>query len=120
MAKLLRQSLPVLISLALLAWLLWRTPPDKLIAAAGKLNWAALLPLTALLVLALYGWEAVCFRELFGLADRPVTYRQMLRVRGFSYLAGVVNYEGGQALAAWQVAKLQQVSFLSTLSRTVL
>jgi hypothetical protein len=120
MAKVVRQSLPLLISLALLAWLLWRNPPGDSIAAARQLNWLVLLPLTALLVLALYGWEAVCFRELFGLADRPLTYGQMLRVRGLSYLAGVVNYGAGQALAAWQVARLQRTSLLSTLSRTVL
>src|SRR5436309_1581198 len=120
MAKRLRQLLPLVISLALVAWLLWRFRPRDLVARAAELNWALLLPLTTLLILVLYAWEALCFRELFALADRPVTYRQMLRVRGLSYLAGVINYEAGQAMAAWHVARLQQVSLLSTLSRTVL
>src|SRR5262245_22425424 len=120
MAKALRRLLPLLISLALVAWLLWRVQPGALMVEVRKLNWSQLLPVTAILVLALYFWEALCFCELFRLPDQPVTYGQMLRVRGASYLAGVINYEAGQALAAWQVARLQQTSLLSTLSRAVL
>src|SRR5207247_670779 len=63
---------------------------------------------------------AFCFRELFRLPDRPVTYGQMLRARGLSYLAGVLNYGAGQAVAAWHVAGVQETTLLSTLSRTVL
>ncbi len=115
-----RRAWPAIISLALLGWLLWRVPPPRLIAALAELAWPLLLTATALLVVTLYLWEALCFRELFGLADLPSTYGQMLRVRGLSYLAGVINYEAGQAMAAWHVSRLQQTTLLSALSRTVL
>jgi hypothetical protein len=49
-----------------------------------------------------------------------MSYAEMLRVRGLSYLAGVVNYEAGQAMVAWRVARRQQTSVLSALSRMVL
>jgi hypothetical protein len=116
----LRKILPVAISLALVGYLLWSVSPRDLRDKAQALDWRLLVPVTAAFVAALYFWEALCFRSLFSLADRPLTYQQMLRVRGISYLAGIFNYEAGQAIAAWRVAVLQQTGLLSALSRTVL
>jgi hypothetical protein len=118
--RLLRRSLPALVSVALLAWLLWRIRFSGLAAAAADVDWGQILPATAVLVLALYFWEALCFRELFHVDNQPVSYREMLRVRGLSYLAAVVNYEAGQAMAAWHAAQLQRRSLLWALSRTIL
>lgn len=115
-----RKAWPAVISIALLGWLIWRVEPERLAAAAVELPLPTLMAVTALLVLTLYFWEAVCFRVLFGVAERPLTYGAALRVRGLSYLAGVVNYEAGQALAAWHIARRQQTTLLSALSRTVL
>jgi hypothetical protein len=118
--NLVQKILPLAISAALVAWLLSWISLDKLAAAAGALNWRLLAPLTAAMVLALFAWEALCLKAVFLLRGRPLGYRQMLRVRGISYLAGAFNYELGQAFVAWNMMRLLKVDLLFTLSRSVL
>lgn len=43
----------------------------------------------------------------------------MLGVRGMSYLLGAFNYELGQGVVAWNVSRMQRISLLSTISRSV-
>ncbi len=116
----LRKILPLLISLALIGWLFGRVSQEELLGAMDELHWQLLLPLTGLLVVFVYLWEALCFQVLFSLDERPLTYRQMLHVRGISYLAGVVYYKAGQAVVALRISQLQRTGLLSALSRTVL
>src|SRR5437764_5862307 len=61
-----RWLLAGLVSVGLLSWLAWRVSVEKLAEAAAALNWPMLAGLTLLLVLALYGWDTLCVRWLFG------------------------------------------------------
>jgi len=112
--------LPVAISAGLLAWLVWRVRPVDLQAAAAQLDWSLLLPLTALLVFALYSWDAFCLRWLFGTSNHPVTYSTAIHSRGTSYLVGAFNYELGQGVVAWMMSRAQGISLLSGLGRCAL
>jgi hypothetical protein len=98
----------------------WRVSPQALAAAALRLDLFALVPMTALLVLALYFWEAICLKFLFAAADKNIGLWAMLKARGTSYLAGVLNYELGQGVLALLVARAERISFTSALSRCVL
>jgi hypothetical protein len=116
----LHKILPLAVSAALIAWLLSRVKLADLVQAAGELDWRLLAPLTAAMVLALYVCDASCLRTVFALEQRPLSYRQMLRVRGISYLVGAFNYELGQGFIAWNMTRLLRVDLLFTLSRSVL
>jgi len=111
---------PVLISAGLLAWLVWRISPSELARAAEGLNWPALAGLTALLVFAVFLWDVVCVRWLFGLPSRDLSYRAAAAARANSYLWSAFNYEAGQGVLAWKLARIQNASLLASLSRCVL
>jgi hypothetical protein len=117
--KLTRYLLPVVISAALVGWLVWRVSPSALAAAAHELNWKLLVPATIAMVLALYLWDPLCFPAVYRVSDRRWTYRQSLHLRGLSYLGGAFHYELGQAALAWGFARLQQTSVARMLARSV-
>jgi len=117
--RLLRRALPVAVSAGLIAWLLYLIPPSKVAAEFVKVPWEQILPVTAAMVLALYFWDTVCLQTVFATDSRVVPYRRMLHVRGTSYLLGAFNYELGQGLVAWSISRLQKISLLQTLSRSV-
>lgn len=116
----LHRAVPVLVSLAALAWVVWRVSPQELYEKAALLDWHLLVPATLTMVLALYFWDAVCLMALFVTPEHPLTYLQALTARGRSYIAGAINYELGQAALAWDLARIQQVSLLSMLTRSAL
>jgi hypothetical protein len=114
-----KRVLPVLISTGLLAWVVYRVSPQALVEAAGRLDARPLVAATALLVLALYFWDAVCLDWLFGKCIRPLSYPTALAARGWSYLPGALNYELGQAALAWRLARAQETTVLSALGLCV-
>jgi len=115
----LRNIVPVLISAALIAWILNQVSPSELLDEFRGLNWRVLVPATAIMVGALYLWDTVCLQALFATRKGVPPYGRMLHVRGIAYLVGVVNYELGQGMVAWAMARHQATSFLSALSRSV-
>lgn len=115
-----QRALPLIVSIGLLAWLLQIVSLRDLVGALSNLDWHLLAPLTALMVAVLYFWDSVCLQVLFVVDDRLVPLKQSLAVRAKSYLLGAINYQLGQGAIAWGMAKLQNTSFLSALSRSVL
>jgi hypothetical protein len=112
-----KSLLPVCVSAGAIAWLIAHVQADQLARAAAELNWLALIPVTALLVLSLFMWDAVCLRHLFTTTSTRLAYRQALHARGTSYLIGVINYELGQGMLAFDLARTQRISIVSSLSR---
>ena len=112
--------LPVLVSAAMIGWLLASTDLDELGQALVSLPWQWLVPLTAVMVVALYLWDTVCLQLVYVVRGRYLPYRRMLHVRGLSYLVGAFNYEAGQGMVAWNIARLQATRVLTALSRSVL
>jgi hypothetical protein len=115
-----RRCVPVLVSAGLVAWLVWRVSPASLARAAAVLNWPALALLTLVELSALLLWDTVCLRWLFSLPDRPLPFRTVLRARARSYLWLVLNYELGQGVLAWDLAKARGLSLTSAIGRCVL
>ncbi len=114
-----KASIPVFVSVGSIAWLVAHVHAGQLVRAAAELNWLVLIPATAVMVLGLFMWDAVCLRNLFGTAGTPVAYRQALHARGTSYLFGVVNYELGQGVLAYGLTRSQGISVVVGLSRIV-
>ncbi|MHB8954401.1 MAG: lysylphosphatidylglycerol synthase domain-containing protein [Pirellulaceae bacterium] len=116
--RLLQRILPVAVSAGLIAWLLYQIPPGKLLEELARLPQGQILPLSAAMVVALYVWDTFCLQTVFA-TEQVVPYRQMLALRGKSYLLGAFNYELGQGIVAWNVSQKQGISLLATLSRSV-
>ncbi|MHB0958493.1 MAG: lysylphosphatidylglycerol synthase domain-containing protein [Pirellulaceae bacterium] len=116
--RLLQRILPVAVSAGLIAWLLYQIPPGKLLEELARLPQGQILPLSAAMVVALYVWDTFCLQTVFA-TEQVVPYRQMLALRGKSYLLGAFNYELGQGVVAWNISQKQGISLLATLSRSV-
>jgi hypothetical protein len=114
------RAIPLAVSTALLAAIIWWVSPQALARAAAELRWKLLLPATVAMVVALYLWDAFCLPAAYAVGDRRLPYVKTLHIRGLSYLAGALNYELGQAAIAWGMARLQHVSILQMLARSVL
>jgi hypothetical protein len=114
------RALPLVVSTALLAVIVWWVSPEALLRAGAQLRWELLLPATAVMVVALYLWDAFCLPAIYCVDACRLPYRHVLHIRGLSYLGGALNYELGQAAIAWGMARLQHTSLLRMLSRSVL
>ena len=112
--------LPWFISAGLLAWLVYRVSPQELARATTLVDWPRLALATVVLVLCLYLWDAVCLSWLFARPGRPLPYRYALQARGNSYLLGAFNYELGQGMLAWNIARVQGIPVVSALGSCVL
>ena len=115
-----RKTLPLLVSFGLLACLAYRISPADLWRAVAVLPWKALVPLTAGLVVALYFWDSLCLLTVFSTDRERLTYRQMLRLRGKSYVVGAWNQGLGQAAVAWQVSRTLNTSLRAALAGSII
>jgi hypothetical protein len=114
-----RRLVPAFISVALLGWLFSWISPQALVHAAAELEWRLLVPATVAMVLTLYLWDAVCLPTVYRVDCRRWGYWRSLHQRGLSYLGGAINYELGQAILAWGMARMQQTGVVKMLARTV-
>jgi hypothetical protein len=115
-----RRLIPPAVSGGLLLWLVYRVSPTDLAAAASQLDWPRLCLVFSAMVLALYLWDSVCLHWLFTEPGLPLSYGQVLRARGSSYVASAVNYELGQGLVAWELARAQGTTLVGALGRCLL
>ncbi len=115
-----RKTLPLVISLGLIAWLASRISLGEVLQAAVLLPWQKLAPMTVGLVVALYLWDALCLLTVFSTAAEDLTYVRMLQLRGKSYLVGALNQGLGQAAVAWHVAKMRQSSLRTSLTGSII
>jgi hypothetical protein len=115
-----RRIMPAIVTIGLLIWLVYRISPQALVAAASQLDWPRLCLVFSSMVLALYLWDSVCLHWLFAEPGLPLSYGQVLRARGSSYVASAVNFELGQGLVAWELARAQGTPLVSALGRCVL
>lgn len=115
-----RKAVPVLISAGLVSWVVWRVSPERLVSAAAELDWPWMAALTAAMVLGLYFWDAVCLRWFFAQPDFRLSYADSLRARGTSYLAIVFNYQLGQGILAWRMARASGAAVWFSLGRCLL
>jgi hypothetical protein len=76
--------------------------------------------MTFALVVSLYLWDALCLQTVFSVGGNGLTYTEMLRARGKSYLVGAWNQGLGQAAVAWRVARARKTSFRAALAGSVI
>jgi hypothetical protein len=97
--------LPWLLGIAILAWLLWRAPLEAVVAALAGGRWGALTTYVALqlgAVLAVDAWAtAVTLRQCGG----SPPFRQVLAMRGATYLLNLVHFGAGQGAFGWYLAR---------------
>jgi hypothetical protein len=95
-------------------------PLREVLNAAADIRWQLLVPVTAAMVLGLYLWDGVCLGTVYSTRRSPLTYRCAIRVRGIAYLVSAFHTQLGNLVVVWNVARMQDGSFVTTLSRGIL
>ena len=115
-----RHFLPAVISVGLVAWLIWKIKPRRLLEALSESNWPWLIAATGVQVVVLFLWDTVCVWWLFSQPDRRLPFRTVFRLRCDTVIWSAVSLEIGQAAFAWKLAKALHIPLTSTLGRCVL
>jgi hypothetical protein len=83
-----RKAIPLIVSAAFIGLLFIRLSPSKLFQAATLLPWRSLVPLTLALVVAMYFCDVFCLLVVYATKKKPISYGQMLAVRGWGSGSG--------------------------------
>ena len=106
-----RSILAWAVTIAILVYLFWTIP---LADVWGKMHTAAWwsIPAMAVLVLAVYLADSFAIMKTFGWFVAPLSYREVLVVRGATYLLALVNYAVGQGAIIYFVNRTRKVPIL--------
>lgn len=115
-----RHVFPVLISLGLVAWLVWMVSPQRLFEAFVTTHWPWLVVVSLVQAVVLFSWDTFCLWWLFSQPDRRLPFRGVFRLRSDTIIWSAVNLEIGQGIFAWQLAKNLNMPVTATLGRAVL
>ena len=99
------------VTLTILIYLFTTIPLAKVWAAFHAAYWWA-IPANAVLVLAVYLADSYAIKKTFGWFVAPLSYREVLVVRGATYLLALVNYTVGQGAIVYFVNRSRGVPIL--------
>lgn len=99
------------VTIAILLYLFKTIPLAKVWAAFHAAYWWA-IPANAIIVLAVYAADSYAIKKTFGWFVAPLSYREVLVVRGATYLLALVNYTIGQGAIVYFVKRSRGVPLL--------
>jgi hypothetical protein len=99
------------VTIAILLYLFWTIPLARVWEATHLMAWWA-IPAIALIVLAVYVADSFAIQKTFGWFVAPLSYREVLIVRGATYLLALVNYTVGQGAIVYFVNRTRKVPIL--------
>jgi hypothetical protein len=99
------------VTIAILIYLFATIPLAKVWEAFRAAYWWA-IPANAVLVLAVYLADSYAIKKTFGWFVAPLSYREVLVVRGATYLLALVNYTIGQGAIVYFVNRSRGVPIL--------
>jgi hypothetical protein len=99
------------VTIAVLVYLFRTIHPAQIAKAFQAAYWWA-IPANAILVFAVYLADSFAIKKTFGWFVAPLTYREVLVVRGATYLLALVNYTVGQGAIVYFVNRSRGVPVL--------
>ena len=99
------------VTIAILVYLFRTIHPAQVAKAFHAAYWWA-IPADAILVLAVYLADSFAIKKTFGWFVAPLSYREVLVVRGATYLLALVNYTVGQGAIVYFVNRSRGVPIL--------
>lgn len=105
MKKFLSAIIPWLVA-ALVLWLLFKkVPPAEFFPVMSKTNWVCFGVLSVLYFLAIYFLDAIGIHALLNRFVTSVTVKEVLAIRGRTYLVMLINYMAAQGSIALDLKK---------------
>jgi hypothetical protein len=99
------------VTIAILVYLFRTIHPAQIAKAIRAAYWWA-IPANAILVLAVYLADSFAIKKTFGWFVAPLSYREVLVVRGATYILALVNYTVGQGAIVYFVNRSRGVPIL--------
>jgi len=98
-------------TIAILVYLFRKIPVADVWNAMHTAAWWA-IPASAIIVLAVYLADSFAILKTFGWFVAPLSYREVLVVRGATYLLALVNYAVGQGAIIYFVNRTRKIPIL--------
>jgi hypothetical protein len=114
-STIIKQILPWLITILILVYLGTTTDLVKFWATLKEANFIGFIPVVIAVVAVVFLFDSACLTLLFRRFNAPLTFREMLPLKGASYVLGVVNYNAGAAAIALYFKNEKGVPFLQAL-----
>jgi len=111
MKTILRKLSPWLIAIAVLYYVFQSVSIADVANSARHVNLGIFLPLLLFNLFIAYFWESQVYTLLFRWFHVQVTFREMLSVRGASYMLHVLNFFAGQGGVALIMNRWKKLSF---------
>src|SRR4051812_43233227 len=97
-----------LVTGATILYLLWRVPLAKVVDAGSHAAWWT-IPVIAGLTFVIYLADVFATWKTFGWFVAPLSFRELLTLRGATYLWALVNYAVGQGALVYFVRRSRGV-----------
>lgn len=108
-----------IVTATLLGLLLWRTPFSQVVAATrAAAPW--MVPVAVLMLAAIYVADSFAIWKTFGWFLAPLSFAQILIVRGATYLLAAINYSVGQGAIVYFVHRATGAPVLRGLGTVLL
>jgi hypothetical protein len=99
------------VAIGILGYLFWNTPLADVARAFRASYWWA-IPVNAILVVAVYLADSFAIKKTFGWFLAPVSYREVLVVRGVTYILALLSYTVGQGAIIYFMNRTRHVPVL--------
>jgi hypothetical protein len=99
------------IAIAILVYLFRGIPLAQVADALGGAYWWA-IPANAILIVTVYLADSFAIKKTFGWFVAPLSYREVLVVRGATYILALLNYSVGQGAIVYFVNRSRGVPIL--------
>jgi hypothetical protein len=108
----LRKYLPYLVAAAALVWVAWKTDWREALAAMRRAPVAQFIVVSTVMLTINWMLDTFAMTSVFGWFGCKVKYRDLLIVRGSTYLYALFNYHFGQAAIVGFLNRVRKVPFL--------
>ncbi len=108
----LKRLAPYLIAAAALGWVLWHTDRRQLAAALEQAPLAKFIAVSTVLLIVNWMLDTFAMWRVFSWFGCQLPWRELLIVRGSTYLLAILNYHVGQAAIVGYLYRVRKVPFL--------
>lgn len=115
-----RGLIPWVFSLGIVAFLFFTTDIEAIGRALADADWGRLVAFMALITLLAFVADSATLVPLLRRFVAPVTFSEVVRIKGVSYLLNALNYSLAAGGMAWIFHKKHQVPFMRAFSALVL
>lgn len=112
--------IPWVLSIGIVAFLFFTTDIDAIGNALADADWGRLIALMAVVTLLAFVADSATLVPLLRRFVAPVTFSEVVRIKGVSYLLNALNYSLAAGGMAWILHRKHQVPFMRAFSALVL